>query len=143
MKFLYLSLLLGWPTRQGKPVVASDRVTVQTVLTQVVRAPGLAPYLAHYTAGPIYFRFLPTTHYTPQNLRRFQSLTLQVGQQPPLCYDEKKDTRRYPVIEFRLVYLTTITAEVWVELDQEGVVGKFTLTKKLNWTILNADVYEI
>ncbi|MVN79208.1 hypothetical protein GO988_22990 [Hymenobacter sp. HMF4947] len=115
---------------------------MQKVLTQVIRAPGLAPYLAHYTAGSIYFRLLPTTHSTPQDLRRFQSLKLQVGQQPPLCYDEKKDTRRYPVLVFRFVYLTATAAEVWVEVDREGVIGKFTLAKKLYWTIQTADVYE-
>ena len=142
MKTLYCGVLLSWVVWPTQQEAEPARTTVQLVLTQVLRAPDLAPFLAHYVAGPTYFRLLPTAAYTPQALRQFRSLQLRIGPQAPLRYSETKDARRYPVVEFHLVQLTATSAEVWVGLAVEGVVGKFTLVKRPTWTLLTTQVYE-
>lgn len=68
------------------------------MLTQVVNAPGLVPFLLHYRQCPIYFRFLPTAQYSTDSLRALRGLVLRLQQGGKLVYDEIKDVKRYSVM---------------------------------------------
>ena len=130
---LLVLFLLG---SQQRPL---DSTQVQPILVQVANAPGLAPFLTHYRQRPLYFRFLPTTQYPSH---AFQDLILPLQQGGVLVYNETKDPKRYPVLEFRLVTLQASAAEVRVAFEIEGVMGHFTLRKAPHWHLSSADVAE-
>jgi hypothetical protein len=139
MKSLSLLVLLLAVRKPPLP----ESTQVQTMLTQVVNAPGLAPFLGHYRQRPIYFRFLPTDQYSTNSLHALHGLVLRLQQGGKLVYDETKDVKRSPVIEFRFVKRQPTSAEVWVGFDIEGVVGQFTLGNSPEWHLTSAQVYEI
>jgi hypothetical protein len=120
-----------------------ESAPLQIILTQVINAPGLAPFLRHYRHRPIYFRFLPTARYPPDSLHALHGLVLPLPQGGTLVYDETKDVKHSPVIEFRLVKRQPTSAEVWVGFGIEGVVGQFTLGNTPAWHLTSAQVYEI
>jgi hypothetical protein len=139
MKSLFLLVLLLAVSKPRLP----ESAHVQAMLTQVVNAPGLAPFLVHYRQRPIYFRFLPTNQYSADSLHTLHRLVLRLQQGGKLVYDETKDVKRYPVLEFRFVKRQPSSAEVWVGFDIEGVVGQFTLGNVPEWHLTSAQVYEI
>jgi hypothetical protein len=135
--FLLVFFLIG-----NKPRL-SESAHLQPILTQVINAPGLAPFLRHYHQRPIYFRFLPTARYPPDSLHALHGLVLPLTQGGTLVYDETKNVKHFPVIEFRFVKRQPTSAEVWIGFKIEGVVGQFTLGKTPAWHLTSAQVYEI
>jgi hypothetical protein len=143
MQYILL-LLLSWVGEAFTSPPSASSSQLQAVLTPVLNAPSLAPFLGHYLCRqPVYFRFQPSTDRDAPALRGVKDLTLRVRQCPTLVYNTTLDEHRYPVVTVQVLQLTPDSARVRIGLPIEGVVGQFTLLKAGAWAIRTEDVVEI
>lgn len=138
-----LLLVLSWVGRTFTTPPPAPSTLLQAVLTTVLNAPSLAPYLRHYLCRqPVYFRFGPSTARDALALRGMKNLALRVRNCPALVYNTTLDERRHPVITVQVLQLSPDTARVRIGLPIEGVTGQFTLLKAGAWAIHTEEVVE-
>lgn len=139
-----LLLVLSWVSGVLAIPPPAPASPLQAVLTTVLNAPGLAPYLGHYLGrSPVYFRFAPATARAVLAGRPAKQLVLRVRNHPPLIHDTTLEERRHPVVTVQVLQLAPDTARIRIGLPIEGVVGTFKVVKARAWSIHTAEVVEL
>ncbi|MDO3416698.1 hypothetical protein Q3A66_16640 [Hymenobacter sp. BT770] len=139
-----LFLVWSWVGEAFATLPPAPSCQLQAVLTTVLNATSLGPFLGHYLCHqPVYFRFVPSTDSEAPALRGMNKLTLRVRQCPTLIYNTRLEERRYPVVTVQVLQLAPDSARVRIGLPIEGVVGQFTLRKAGAWAIRTEEVAEI